>query len=1390
MTKSKRIDKKLVGKSATSAIAVALALSLGVTGLGASTASADFTPPTGDPGAGVKTDYAGKYYTDYNTFEEAKAAAVQLTREIAQEGDVLLKNNNNALPLAGGEWVSVFGVSSDNLVGASDSSGAFSGSSSGGDETVAAALENAGFRVNPTLKRFYENDESEIGEEVTEFSGIVQSSFKLYDDVAFVVLSREGGEGSDASTVTSEEVEDGDDHVALAKKSVDGQTKTYKHSLMLTHSEIELIDQVKTQFKKVVIITNTSNPMEIDDLKNDNDIDAILHIGRPGIGGLNGFADIVAGLISPSGGLVDMWSVDFTKDPTWYNFGNNAQTQGNGTSAGSSAYLNSTGVKTGTADTTGGTAYEGSEGYYGVDYEEGIYLGYKYYETVYEEIKQGNLTVDPATGNALTGSSNQEKADNWYKDNVAYEYGYGLSYTTFSFNIDNNKIYTDKACTTEFDPSTAGLGSTYSAAATTKKIYVPVTVKNTGSVAGKRTVQVYVSAPYTSGGIEKSAVQLVGFAKTSTLAPNAEETVVVEINVQDMASWDSTASNGDGTNGHYVLDSGTYTLHAMDSAHIDDESNSTDAYDSVQFTLSSKVDLLKDDYSGGNLKNLFTTGDNDESTGSNVKVGDHNYGNVRTADMMQDNSSGMTILSRSNMSGTFPKAPTTGDLTFKDNVLQNWAFWDNFVVSKESGTDYNNDATTKTFFDRTQAVSETNKFDGKTSYVSDISTDPWYKTSSDIPSTWTQATGTYDEHHKVQNNRTELEFGMYVSSAENCPIKYKDMYNVAWSDSKWDDFLNQLTYDELCTVVEFGGYSTVDIASVGKVKTEDSDGPTNWDSSHCWTSADIVASTFNTELAEKQGVLIGNLGLLKDPTSTQTGWYGPGTDIHRSAFSGRNNEYYSQDALQAGYMVSAVIEGVQSKGIVCYVKHCFMNDQETNRGNLFTWANEQTIRETYTKGFQMALQEGGSKGAMVAYGRLGGLSNTNNYNMSTELYQNQWGTNACFVTDGYIGWSLRTSIDMMVRTGNLFELYTTPFVEYLSGEWDAENECVKVDGKESATQWYCVRQAAKSVLYNTANSVGQRNGYSELNIAGGALTAATATVDYSADISIANSLDSDSSFVVSEISGLPAGLECDKTTGKISGSTTAIGDHRISVSYIIDGYITKTAQYTLKVNAALALDADGDDITAMTVGGEFMTSITSTEFTEDKYSSLKYSIKSGTLPEGLTLAENGTISGTPTKAGTYTVVIELAAEKTSSSGGGMGKMGMNISAPSRNDSMGGGSTTETTKVEIELTFVVAGEGGSASTYEENVPYIGENGNWYLNGEDLGVAATGTNGTNGTNGVDGKDGGSAVAGTVLGSIALALVVALGAAGAVLFLKKGKKSEPATASESKTEEPKNE
>ena len=1164
-------------------------------------------------------------------------------------------------------------------------------------------------------------------------------------------------------------MDENDDHAALY---TDADGKTYKHYLMLTDEEEALIEYVTARFDKVIVITNTSNAMELEDLENSDKISAILHIGRPGVGGLAGMTDILTGL-SPSGGLVDEWMTDFTTDPTWYNFGSNNQTGGltvnygtedepvygagvnsyrreNGAVVGSQQDRKVTGYETAAAgvevtpdaeDPSKGTDKDGNkyvkegdvwykldangdkvpvyggntytsydtEGYHGVDYEEGIYLGYKYYETVYTEIVKGNLAYNAET-KALTENAQSagqsettlDAAEAWWEDNVLYPYGYSLNYTTFSFNAGG--IFTDEACKEAL--ASTGLSALFASSvgkeAAVKKVYVPVTVTNTGDVAGKKTVQAYVTAPYYTGEVEKAAVTLCGFGKTDVLQPGESQTIVIAINVQDMASWDYNDANENGSKGSYEMDAGEYTIRLMEDSHFDyktDVADENDAYDEVKFTLDADAVLKLDDYSGNELENLFS--EENGSADGTTQIGDHDYNNIRTAAMMADGESGMSIISRANMVTTFPKAPTLADLTFQDEVLDNIGYWDNFRVTPTPEID----STTGL------EVPGTDTYEFGPSY--DKETDPWYVTAEDIPDDWTQAEGVYDEDHKVQNNRTETSNPMWVSVATEDTIKFAEMSGVALYNAdgsineKWTKFMNQLTYDELCTLIEFAGYSTADIASVGKLKTEDSDGPNNWDSSHCWASADIIGSTFNTQLANKQGTIMGNLGLLLG----RNGWYAPGADIHRSPFSGRNNEYYGQDGFANGTIAASVIQGVQSKGIICYVKHCFMNDQETNRGNLFTWCDEQALRENYARSFQIALQEGESTAAMVGYGRLGGWSNTNNYNMNTELYQNQWGSMAYFVTDGYIGWAARTDPDMMVRAGNVVELYTTPFVEYLSGEWDADKEMVVLNTKneegeavtiESPTQWYCVRMVAMKMLYQLSTTSAQFNGYSELTIAGSALAAGKQHVSYEASVAIDSKIDADSEVTYSVTSGnLPEGLTLDANTGKISGTPETTGEYKFTVEYMIDGWVDKTADYSIKIDDVVTIAEGSDSLTELKVGQDFYAILESDEFNSENYTSIEWTVATGSaLPAGLELKTadgTTTIEGTPTEAGTYTVTIHIKASKGNSGGGGGGFPGggnfpFDISAydfgggPS---GPGGGDTSSATEVDIELVFVVA-----------------------------------------------------------------------------------------------------
>lgn len=1229
-------DKKRISKLLTSAGLLALA-SVSVASVSASS-----------------TTNKSKYYTAYGSEDEAVEAAVELQTRIAAEGDVLLKNKNNALPLSSSAKISVFGGRQNNVLGVSKSSG---GTSSGsGGLGLCTALSESGFKVNPTLEEFYQNNETSIGSETTSFTGRVESSINFYNDAAIVMLSREGGEGSDASRVTTEKTDEDDfEHQALY---TDDKGNTYKHYLMLTNEEEALLKYVKEHFNKVVVLINSSNAMEVSSLKNDDKISAIINIGRPGAGGLYGLAQILNGTVSPSGSLVDEWMSDFTTDPTWYNFGNNNQT------GGVNSYYYEDGTATGTAGTT--TSHD-NEGYHGVDYEEGIYIGYKYYETVYSEIAEGNIKYDSSKpiGSQLsynststgTTADNINSANAWWKANVAYAYGYGLTYTDFSFNISG--VYTNDGCTSTLssDGLADKVASTKDKAAAIKSIYVKVKVTNTGNVAGKKTVQLYSTAPYTKGGVEKASVSLVGFGKTSTLNPGQSEDVVIKVNMQDIASYDyQNLSGAVGSDGGYVLEQGNYTLRAMDSSHYNyatNKSDTTDTYDEATFTLDKSVELVQDDYSGNEVKNVFSSGS--VGTGAAAKDGasktdlysagvteadmhDIRYNSVRTSDVMADGGTGMTILSRGNMVSSFPEAPKTKDHIFKNSVLNYFAYWDQFRASTEYKIDGNG------FEDKSQKVRDASH---------DFEIDPWYIES--VPEGWTQATGTYDANHRVKNNRTETLYPMYVSSVADAKIKFYDMVGVDINDKKWDSFLNQLTYDELCSVVEFGGYSTVDIASVGKAQTKDTDGPNNLDGTVAWTSEDILGATFNVDLAYEEGEVMGNIGLLHGVQ----GWYGPGADTHRSPFSGRNNEYYSQDGIHGGYMGAAEVQGVQSVGVIPYIKHCLMNDMETDRGTMFVWADEQTIRESGAKQFQIILQEGQCKAAMTGYARLCGLNNTNNYNLGVELYQKQWGSNAYFVTDGYIGWRTRTDLDSMVRMGNQMELYTTPFVEYLSGEWKVDangkgmvyledlNSNAEDHLVASPTQWYWVRKSAQAILYQVANSAGQFNGYSELIINGGNLSA-TQGVAINDSLSIASNL-SEGSSVKYTATNLPSGLTLNAATGALSGKVTQSGTFDFVVNYSIDGWIEKTANYTLTVAPAFTFKTGSDDLTNINSGSEIFAEITSDVYTLNNYNTIRYYIKNGSLPEGVTLTENGEISGTPTVAGSYHVVVGVEAIKITSS---------------------------------------------------------------------------------------------------------------------------------------------
>lgn len=467
---------------------------------------------------------------------EAFANAQEVNLKLAEEGFVLLKNENAALPMNKGARISVFSKNSVNL--------SYGGSGSGGFDTsnnknLYESLNDAGFVTNPTLKNFYESSQSgpvrtanssdldngdnqKIATAETpqsKYTDAVRNSYADYSDAALVVITRIGGEGFDLPRYQ------GDSEGAVSPDS---------HYLELDQNEIDLLTAVTDgTFKRVVVVFNTPSSFEATFLKDSayaafaDKIDAAVWIGFTGSNGITALGEILNGDVNPSGRLVDTWAADFTKNPSFVNFG--------------------TGCLPDTTD-----KYDGGM-YYSVDYEEGIYVGYRYYET-----------------------RGETDGEDWYNANVVYPFGYGLSYTTFDWTVGD-------ASASEIE-----LGTT---------ITVPVTVKNTGSVAGKEVVQLYASAPYTLGGIEKAHKVLVGFAKTKLLQPGESETVTVSFDPYSTASYDYRDANNNGFSG-YELEAGEYTLYVSRNAHESEKA--------IALNLAADVQIGTDPTTDSEVVNRYT----------------------------------------------------------------------------------------------------------------------------------------------------------------------------------------------------------------------------------------------------------------------------------------------------------------------------------------------------------------------------------------------------------------------------------------------------------------------------------------------------------------------------------------------------------------------------------------------------------------------------------------------------------------------------------------------------------------------------------------------------------------------------------------------------------------
>ena len=921
--------------------------------------------------------------SEYTT-EGAYLDGYEASVEIMSEGTVLLKNENSVLPLGENAKVTLLGAGSYNYV----EGGTGSGGGSDDEYTLSMydAFAEAGLDINDTVwnnletacggarntKSKYTNNEGtyfisgyDSANAWYSYQAVHEFSIDVWKDhiassssigtkykaaTAIVTISRSGAEGASPSMDY-----DGDGYTL--------QGETY---LELTDEEEDLLVYANEQFENVVVLVNSATPMELGFIDDEQyGIDACLWIGHPGEAGLVGVGYVLSGDANPSGALVDTYAYDMTTTPSYYNTDNNQ--------------------------------YSNGQTYY--QYEEGIYVGYRYYETAdatgyfdSDDFIKGYPTAEAARDNYGYYKNDQLDAcyggdrdtEGGYENVVQFPFGYGLSYTTFSQEITGYSV-------------NLAQGGTNS---------ITVEVTNTGDVSGMEVVQLYMEAPYNNDsscgisgrGLEKSVVVLIGFAKTSELKAGESEEVTIYFQTDDLASYDNFG------NGCYVLESGTYYFNIQDNAHCWGRTgydNDNTPYGTVTKELSKSI-IYNDENDGAR--------DSDETAAVNcmddVTAGDGNMleGYLSRSDF----ASGM----KSIMAHASNESTTSGI----DNVTEDLSTEAASALATRGTNVY--EYTFETYLNGEKTEVTENLY----AYANNAA--PWMETLPDgtLVQDVTDEYGEVEwdkEYYVVVDSNDEVitttdangdvDFEMY-ESIDEIPsdelsqgsarlVTIDDMAGVSKSSENWKKISQAISLDEAITIQANCGWSTPEVTSVGKEATVVKDGPAEPNNGGTamatWFPCAVsIAATWNPDLAYEEGVAYGEQANL----AGLGGSYAPAMNTHRSPFGGRNFEYYSEDGFIAGQIGGSTASGIMSTGTNVYVKHLALNDGDTNRGGVATWANEQAIREIYMKPYEISVKEYEIDGIMGSLNRIG--MSWAHYGMYTTMLRDEWGWYGHLITDG------------------------------------------------------------------------------------------------------------------------------------------------------------------------------------------------------------------------------------------------------------------------------------------------------------------------------------------------------------------------------------------------------
>ena len=836
----------------------------------------------------------------------------ELAREIEREGIVLLKNNDT-LPLSKSDvtQVNVFGHGSvDWYIMSSGSE--MVGTDGQTKYDFLDALTHYGIEYNTAISNFYKSWKSPVGVQNTIFTALdtvyqirepalseyesIYEEAKGYSDTAFMVLSRYAGENSDCPHYQNK-----------TNSQPKDEERTY---LQISKEEEDTLRQLAQDFENVIVVVNSTNAMQLDFLESIEGIDACISVGATGVQGALSIPEILWGDASPSGHLTDTYPYDHKYNVTYYR--GNCKFTRQYTGAPSNC----------TTMGAGGNAFYNTSVY--VEYNEGIYVGYRWFETADAE----GFWDNPQYGG--------------YDKVVQFPFGFGMSYTEFKWNLEDVSL------------------PEFSSITNLDKITLTVNVMNTGNVAGKDVVEIFLEAPYTPGGIEKSSVKLVAYAKSPELKPGQQANVEVEVETKEFKSYDCYDANENGFCG-YEMEQGDYKLRICTDAHnLKQDMNQN----IVTYRVAEDLLIDKDEKTGNTVENRFTgetayeeqpidgsaahQGGTDETTGEGLPI----------EQIHRDD---------------FPE--------LLEEVPENKA-WNAALLNRANGL-----------------TASRSVYTAEMANAWDNATEDYFGEEVDqsIP-TWGAAGDL-----KLMEGGQLTELGQELGSPKG------------WDDPRWEDVLDQVPLGDknakgtaIRILTMDTQYKSPGIPAIGLRSDDDgafqhAEGAsqvgngTMAPNTSCvgYPGSTVLAQTWNQVLAYMYGKSEGNdMG-----PAGKDALYSPACNIHRSPYGGRNSGYQSEDPYLSGRVVGNIIKGLGVYGRTTFMKHFVVNDQDFNRMGLYTWMSEQALREIYLRTFEEGVKYGDSTGIMTSFNRLGAIWAGGNEALMTGILRYEWGFRGAVITD-------------------------------------------------------------------------------------------------------------------------------------------------------------------------------------------------------------------------------------------------------------------------------------------------------------------------------------------------------------------------------------------------------